>query len=1226
VQRVYVPISIRFDTNSPRVFYEALATRLGAILGKPPKAPPVDPVTFFKERVREYLREFSNPAKPCLIVIDGLDEAAGWTLDRSFLPAKPPPGLKILVSARQMAGHRGGHEWLRLLGWQDRYAGAISREVEPLTREGVIDVLHRMGDPLSHLSADVPIVDELYRLTNHGDPLLLSFYVETLADPDSDASRLRPENLRNLKPGFADFFQNWYDDQREAWEKSDSDVDEVLIEHILAILASAMGPLLPSDIEAVLARMRPGSTTPVTLTTLRPLARFLIGNTDEALEEPSAAQRDATGFVLSHPRLGEFFRTEFLAFRNSTMMQRADAAFIDWGREVAVGGGAKPEPAVPRYVLAYYLQHLERHPKSDPMRYRELAEDRWRQAWFKEEGGYRSFSEQMDVCWRRLIEEHRAHPTRMRDAGTGLGGLIHIGLCMSSVRSIGESIPPNFLAEMVRERLLTSRQAVLMARYRSSGSERAATLQALARVVDPADPAHFDIVDIGRAQPTLDLRAMVLLAAAEPASSLPLVEEVVRDAARAEEPEASHWVREAIEVAARIDSVAAKDLQLVAQRLLPKATLAVAPPDPTRETPAESPKRQIERQEPDPAFSPATFIRSVARFNDDGAKVDPPHDAPDPSRLDCLDAILEAYIWKRRDALARLAPNLTEIEMSAVLERITGREAWEIMEMIEEVLPYLNQAQRRRLIDWCLDPALEKLDAMTRSMVADRILPALPLEDIDYVVNKIESVSDDFIRLKVVESVADKVDEAAVEKIIDYVLSTAREHVAYTSTRMVGALGHRLTLQQIARVVAAAGELDSPMIALVGPIASMLHGELLDDALLAAISQRNSYYRREALGFLLPRLSPEQLERVIEAAGKAGDRADRLNLLDLALPYLAEARKREVMAGAHGFALEIGDGPWAALALAALGEQPELKSAPASSPWASYNREGRDDEQSALALCMTAVLPHVPAEVAETAFAQAEEIAESAAEGDEMVSFFSVFCPSLALERRKAAAAALGAKRDASPDEIVHLLLLVPSVLDEELARQIEKDAAAVFRDEKSSDDERASVAGILALAPQTAEPLAAEAISWIRRKIDEPECDAVMRACLIVALSLSPRLTASDIRSLPRMPAWNDLGEDGEDTSFGFRELIQFGLVRFLKGPDLDAATSQFLARLTELNRAGALGLLALVEGEWEDTLSLRPAISEGRPGASLLARLGGPAARAEVAAAVKATVEWWP
>ena len=39
-----------------------------------------------------------------LLVVDGLDEAAGWRLDEALLPAELPPGLRILVSARLQAG------------------------------------------------------------------------------------------------------------------------------------------------------------------------------------------------------------------------------------------------------------------------------------------------------------------------------------------------------------------------------------------------------------------------------------------------------------------------------------------------------------------------------------------------------------------------------------------------------------------------------------------------------------------------------------------------------------------------------------------------------------------------------------------------------------------------------------------------------------------------------------------------------------------------------------------------------------------------------------------------------------------------------------------------------------------------------------------------------------------------------------------------------------------
>jgi len=113
----FVPISIRYDTNRSSVFYQAMAHRLAEILGVEIPQPAANLADYYKDKVLELIDQFKDRSSPCLLVIDGLDEAAGWQVDSSVLPPVPPRGLRIVVSARQLAGHHGSADWLAQLGW-----------------------------------------------------------------------------------------------------------------------------------------------------------------------------------------------------------------------------------------------------------------------------------------------------------------------------------------------------------------------------------------------------------------------------------------------------------------------------------------------------------------------------------------------------------------------------------------------------------------------------------------------------------------------------------------------------------------------------------------------------------------------------------------------------------------------------------------------------------------------------------------------------------------------------------------------------------------------------------------------------------------------------------------------------------------------------------------------------------------------------------------------------
>jgi hypothetical protein len=172
-----VPISIRFETNRPEIFYQALAARLAEVLGEKLEEARGDAAAVYKDKVIEQLDAFIGSGKRCLLVIDGVDEATGWRVDTSVLPPDLVPGLRIIAGARLLAGDREAQDWLRRLGWNAEDTRIL--EVPALNREGIAEVLRDLGVPLADFEGDVDLLGELERLTG-GDPLLLRFYVEDL--------------------------------------------------------------------------------------------------------------------------------------------------------------------------------------------------------------------------------------------------------------------------------------------------------------------------------------------------------------------------------------------------------------------------------------------------------------------------------------------------------------------------------------------------------------------------------------------------------------------------------------------------------------------------------------------------------------------------------------------------------------------------------------------------------------------------------------------------------------------------------------------------------------------------------------------------------------------------------------------------------------------------------------------------------------------------------------
>ncbi|MGW1614835.1 hypothetical protein ACWCQZ_36425 [Streptomyces sp. NPDC002285] len=109
---VFVPVSIRYRTNLPNVFFPALAARLATVHGEDPPAGADRSPDVWEGVVADYMARVPPKGK-LVVVLDGLDEAADWELGPHVLPADPLPGLRVVVSARTTAERPEGRTGCR---------------------------------------------------------------------------------------------------------------------------------------------------------------------------------------------------------------------------------------------------------------------------------------------------------------------------------------------------------------------------------------------------------------------------------------------------------------------------------------------------------------------------------------------------------------------------------------------------------------------------------------------------------------------------------------------------------------------------------------------------------------------------------------------------------------------------------------------------------------------------------------------------------------------------------------------------------------------------------------------------------------------------------------------------------------------------------------------------------------------------------------------------------
>jgi hypothetical protein len=440
---VFIPISIRFNTAAAEVTFTALAARLSEVYGEPVKWASLTSQQW-REICLKYLGLSLPGDTPLLIILDGLDEAADWRAGPDLFPLAPPRGIRIIVSARYLAGDVDERGWLERLRWG---AGlACNLPLPTLTRAGVSEVLAAMGNPLDHLATQVNVVGELFRLSQ-GDPLLVRLYVEALLPYSRKAAAIRPEDLPSILEGLAGYFERWWEDQRAQWEAQGRNelMEKEDVLRFLNVCASALGPLTREDI----ASLAGGNLT----SGLRikavaaDVARFVIGDGDR-------------GYVFGHPRLGYFFWDQM------TKQERSywEEEFLNYGRRLleALNAGRLAPDKAPAYALRYYGAHLERA-KARPEALWELVSEGWLHAWYTLEGSYAGFLNDTERAWRAAENSSLWHGSE-GTWGSTMAVQFRSTICHASVTALSVGIPVELLALAKEHGVLTSLQALVLAR------------------------------------------------------------------------------------------------------------------------------------------------------------------------------------------------------------------------------------------------------------------------------------------------------------------------------------------------------------------------------------------------------------------------------------------------------------------------------------------------------------------------------------------------------------------------------------------------------------------------------------------------------------------------------------------------------------------------------------------------------------------------------------------
>lgn len=459
---LFVPVSIRFRTNLASVVFAVLTAYLGHLHSQQLHINPDTPAEVMRGRVADLLARPSPNGRRLVLIVDGLDEAADWDVGPDLFPAQVGRHVRVVVSARLLAGDADERDWLRRLGW-DTPGMAATLALAGIDEEGVADVLTHMGFPLAGLAERDDIVRELHRLSE-GDPLVVRLYVDDMLRRGEGIAGLHIEELRRIEPGLKGFFARWWDDQRRLWGR-DNPLRERSVQLIMELLAGALGALSRDDLLALVPDDI-GLNSWTLEDALEPLRRFIVG---DGIEQ---------GYVYSHPRLAIHFREGLTRADRDRLEKR----FLIWCDTAVTQAEASlsegHDPVLSPYVLQHLGGHLDR--ADAPMsRYWVFLNRSWREGRRMLEGSHSGFRGDL-LRARRAVDRQAVRVGGYTLDADAMALFVRLGLNLVSLGEISRSTPPELVVPLVNHRLWGQQGALAYARAIPDGLLRARALMRLA--------------------------------------------------------------------------------------------------------------------------------------------------------------------------------------------------------------------------------------------------------------------------------------------------------------------------------------------------------------------------------------------------------------------------------------------------------------------------------------------------------------------------------------------------------------------------------------------------------------------------------------------------------------------------------------------------------------------------------------------------------------------------
>lgn len=395
-----------------------------------------DDEQILSNQLRENLRLSTGWNKPLVVIIDGLDELANQLnhsdiQEVNFLPNEVGVGVYILAVARGESVDIQD-KWLRKLKWDKSPVEIFG--LGTLDKEDIREMISR-----SKLVAKddelILLADKIYELSEDGDPLVASLWVDRLASLEDKSIESFLELIEKGDPGINGYIEGVFT-QLEP-------VRGGTAKPLFEVLSLARGSLTTEDLYALGVKI-----DSVQLDQLVSLSRRLI------------IRNAQFGYVFSHSRIRQAVQDKYVSEDKRMYWLERFHLYGKCSLKRAKDLIENQILVIPPYILNYYAQHLkEDMPPDYESSLYALMDEVWMKAHYEYFSNYDNFLEDVDRAW-TTAKKAGLEQVVNGDAIDQISIQIKALMCHASITSLSSNLSPHLPALLVRDDIWKPKQAV----------------------------------------------------------------------------------------------------------------------------------------------------------------------------------------------------------------------------------------------------------------------------------------------------------------------------------------------------------------------------------------------------------------------------------------------------------------------------------------------------------------------------------------------------------------------------------------------------------------------------------------------------------------------------------------------------------------------------------------------------------------------------------------------